>query len=541
MGLRTTGDLRRLLAKVQAEQQRRAEQRERFDLDKNAAAIRERCRTLIGFVREAWHVLEPRTQFVEGWVTRAICQHLEAITHGTFMAMGAPNRLRMNVPPGFSKSICVSVLWNAWEWGPANLAHHRFLSTSYSENWVRRDTRKTRDLILSAWYQRLWGKDAEGEFHNRVVLTRFGETSFENAAKGTREGVPFDRLTGGRGDVLTIDDPVSVVQANSDADREHARFIMRERVPMSINDPVRSAIGLIMQRVHKQDPSGLWEELGIPHVALVLPMRFIAAKRCITPIFSDPRQVEGELLFPERFPPAVVDALEKEMTPYAVSGQHQQEPTPRGGGMFKLPWFLKRVRVPPSGLRWVRHFDLADTEEIFSQSNSARTAGVLLGSAWPKTDGKIYIANCRAERIENAEPWILTICAADRIWCARHFGRYEVSLPQDPGQAGKVQKRGLGTALAGYDVHFTPETGDKPTRATPFASQAEIGNVIIVEGETPEEGAWIMPYLDELCQFPAKPNDRGDATSGAYARLLKAPRTMQDDTGSPASLPIFQR
>src|ERR1700680_3552074 len=323
MGLRTMGDVRRLHQRVLAEQQRRAEQRARLDLDRNVVAVRARCATLIGFMREAWHVLEPRTTFLEGWVTRTICDHLQAITAGTFLAMGHANKLRMNVPPGMTKSLTTSVMWNAWEWGPANLAHNRFFSTSYDEGYVRRDTRKTRDLIMSEWFQRLWGEDAEGEYQNRVKLVRVGETSFENTNKGSREGVPFARLTGGRGDRLTIDDPLSVPQSKSEADREHAKFIMRESVPSRINDPVRSAIALIMQRVHKEDPSGLWEDLRVPHIALVLPMRFEAKRRCVTPIFADPRTVEGELLFPERFPMAVVDALEKEMTAYAVAGQHQ--------------------------------------------------------------------------------------------------------------------------------------------------------------------------------------------------------------------------
>jgi predicted phage terminase large subunit-like protein len=53
----------------------------------------------------------------------------------------------------------------------------------------------------------------------------------------------------------------------------------------------------------------------------------------------DPREAEGELLFPARFPQEVVDRDTKVMGPYATAGQFQQEPTPRGGGVIKGQWW----------------------------------------------------------------------------------------------------------------------------------------------------------------------------------------------------------
>jgi len=534
MGISTKGDLARLYQRVQDEQQRRAEQRERFDLEKNAAAIRDRCKTLIGFVREAWHVLEPRTQFTEGWVTRAICDHLQAITLGTFLNMGLPNRLQMNVPPGTTKSLTTSVLWNAWEWGPCDMAAHRFLSTSYSADYVKRDTRKSRDLMTSNWFQRLWGADAELEFQ-RVVFTRTGETSFENKARGTREGVPFDSLTSGRGDRLTIDDPLSVAQSKSDADREHARFIMRESVPTRVNDPVRSATALIQQRVHKDDPSGVWEELQVPRIALVLPMRFEVARRCVTPIFTDPRQVEGELLFPERFPPLVVDAMEREMTVYAVAGQNQQRPIPREGGMFKRAWFKPRPDMP-RGYRWVRHWDLADTEETYG-ADPPYTAGVLLGKPL-NADTPYCVADVQRCRDEapTVRKLVKNTAATDLAKCLAAGGTYEIQVPQDPGSAGKTVARDMVSMLVGYNVHKLIETGSKIDRAEPFATQAENGNVEMVIGP------WNDAYLEEMTNFPgAKFKDQTDGTSGGHSRLLKPPRQGNQQTSTGQALPIFRR
>lgn len=534
-------DLPRLKASVTLETERRRIERERAALARDADTIRARCVPMIGFMREAWHVLEPRTHFAEGWVNRAICSHLEAITFGRFLALGLPNKVKFNVPPGMTKSLTISVMWNAWEWGPCGMPFLRHLSTSYVDDWVIRDTDKTRKLITSEWYQGLWGEkafgaDAHGDCHRRVVLTRSASDKFENTAGGSRVGVTFNKLTGGRGDRLTIDDPLSVAQSKSDADREYAKFIMRESVPSRLNDPVRSATALIMQRVHEEDPSGVWEKVGVPHVSVILPMRFELDRRCQTPIFVDPREVEGELLHPERFPLATVDVLEKEMTPYAVSGQHQQRPVPRSGGMFKRHWFKPRRDLPP-GYRWVRHWDLADTEETYG-ADPPYTAGVLLGApaggGGPYVIGDVYRLRQEAAEVRKA---VRMIGEADRIRLGALGGTYEVQVPQDPGSAGKTVARDMITkTLDGFIAYKLIETGSKIDRAEPMSVQAENGNVEIMSG------AWTEAFLDEACLFPGtKFKDQVDALSGAYDRLQKPMRRDLSGGHVPAGLNVFGR
>ena len=46
---------------------------ERERVSKDAERIRARCKTLAGFIREAWHVVEPRTTYIHGWHIDAIC------------------------------------------------------------------------------------------------------------------------------------------------------------------------------------------------------------------------------------------------------------------------------------------------------------------------------------------------------------------------------------------------------------------------------------------------------------------------------------
>jgi len=478
----------------------RAEKSRSFT-DQSLDAVRARCRTLAGFIREAWHILEPTQPYVHNWHIDAICAHLEAVTDGQI------NRLLINVPPGTAKSLLVSVFWQAWEWGPMGLSSMRYLVTAFNDGPVKRDTRKCRDLILSDWYRKLWPD---------VELTRTGETSFANSRTGTREGVAFGSLTSQRGDRLIIDDPHSTETAESAAERLATTRKFREGAINRLNDQERSAIIVIMQRLHEEDVSGIILKLHMGYTYLCLPMEFEADRACSTAIgFRDPRTADGDLLDPVRFPRETIENLKRDTTAYAYAGQYQQRPTSREGGLFKHHWFADRiVRSAPPGTRWVRHWDLAATR----RKTAARTAGVKLGRT---PDGRYIVGHVVKTQDEGNE--VRKLISAT----AQVDGRVvEISLPQDPGQAGKIQAQDMIAMLAGYVVRAEPETGDKYTRAEPFAVQCEAGNVYLVEGD------WNESYIDELCNFPSGAlKDQVDASSGAFGRLgkLGPPMIISDE------------
>ena len=202
----------------------------------------------------------------------------------------------------------------------------------------------------------------------------------------------------------------------------------------------------------------------------------------------------------------MVDRDKKVMGSYATAGQFQQEPVPRGGGMFKREHFGIINALPPV-VRWMRGWDLAASTE----ATSAFTAGVLLGKA---ADGSFVIAHVARGQLTPAEVerLIKNTSAQDRATYANVSG----SLPQDPGAGGKAFAQSLVKAAAGSSVRASPESGDKITRAQPFAAQVEIGNVHLLAGE------WNKPFLDEICLFPnAKVKDQVDAASRAFMELNK--------------------
>ena len=165
---------------------------------------------LLSFVRAFWHILEPETPLVEGWTLAALCDILMAVTDGHL------TRLIINVPPGFMKSLMLNVFWPAWEWGPQDMAHLRYLSASYSASLTERDNGKLARLITDETYQRLWG--------DRVKLTKDGVGKLETAKTGWKLATSVGgTTTGERGDRVLIDD------ANNPAERWKARRCAERR------------------------------------------------------------------------------------------------------------------------------------------------------------------------------------------------------------------------------------------------------------------------------------------------------------------------
>ena len=96
---------------------------------------------------------------------------------------------------------------------------------------------------------------------------------------------------------------------------------------------------------------------------------------------------------------------------------------------------------------------------------------------------------------------------------------------RQPGVQGVVARLGgfgfesqalaFAQLLAGHNVHFSPESGDKVVRATPLASQINAGNVVMVKG------AWNDPFKEECRLFS---NEEGVSTNGPYRSVRLAIR-----------------
>jgi len=356
--------------------------------------------SLVDFIKQSWHTIEPGAPYTHGWHIDFIAAHLEAITDGVELPDGTPyNRLLINVPPGTMKSLITNVFWPAWEWGPRNMPHLRYVCAAHKiENLSARDSRRMRQLITSEWYQKRWGDRV------KLAADQNEKLNFVNSASGFRIATAITSLTGIRGDRVLLDDPHSVDSAASETMRDHEVTTFLEAIPSRLTSPIHSAIVVIMQRLHEADVSGviLDKRLGYDHI--MLPMRYDPIRAAPTMLgIEDPRQEDGELLFPARFPIEIVDRDEKVMGPYAVAGQFQQEPTPRGGGVIKPGWWETWVEeaYPP--------FDYIvasiDTAYTTKQENdfSAMTVWGVFSSDLSANRAENFVSPDRGRRKNTAE------------------------------------------------------------------------------------------------------------------------------------------
>jgi predicted phage terminase large subunit-like protein len=285
---------------------------------------------ILKFLQRGWRTIDP-SPFRGGWHLEAIGEHLAAVT------MGEIKRLVINVPPRMTKSSLVSVAWPAWTWGqreilPLSGPHVQFLFASYAQSLSERDSVKTRRLIQSPWYQKLWG--------DRFQMTgdQNAKRRFENNLGGYRLATSVGgSLTGEGGHIIVVDDPHNTIEIESEAQRESTVQWWDEALSTRLNDMATGAYVIIMQRLYENDLTGhvLTREAG-DWVHLMLPMEYEPDRHCHTLLgFEDPREEEGELLCPERVSERDLNSLKRRLGPFGVAGQLQQAPTPRGGGIIK--------------------------------------------------------------------------------------------------------------------------------------------------------------------------------------------------------------
>lgn len=181
---------------------------------------------------------------------------------------------------------------------------------------------------------------------------------------------------------------------------------------------------------------------------------------------------------------------------------------PAAGSYFKRSQVGILEELPNDIVSWARGWDLAATSED-ENGDPAYTASVLIGK---RRHGKYVVVDVTNQRLSAAEvrEAIMKTCAIDKA-ARKHVVQ---RLPQDPGQAGKAQKESFIKMLAGYSAKMIPESGSKETRAEPFATQWQAGNVDLMLGE------WNEMYLSELESFPeSKFKDMVDASSSAFSEI----------------------
>lgn len=458
-------------------------------------------------MRQSWHVFEPGTPLKWSWVLDAICDHVQALLEDRLIRDGRVIRnLVINVPPGTSKSTITSVCLPAWMWirKPA----WRGLFASGNVDVAVRDSIKCRGLLDSDWYRGLFSPAwSFSKDQNAKML-------YENSATGFRQAISAGAIVvGQRADDLFVDDPNGTNEGA--ADRERVITWWDNAMWNRLNDLTTGHRVIIQQRVHEEDLTGHVHEKDFDEWAfLIIRMKYEVPgekdpDRVPTPLgWTDPRTVEGELMFPARFPARVVAAQEKVLGIAGTAGQLQQRPAPKDGLIFKTGFV--RFYNPAALPEFTRMFLTADT--AFSEKKSADYS-VIAAAGECEVPGKMGLWFTDLWRDQVGFPELKTQA---KVMAAKHHPDAFLIEDKASGQS-LIQELERDTDLPVVKVKVDT---DKTARASAAAPTWEAGRIWLPEG-----APWVADFLAELYAFPGKNDDQVDVLTQLikYAIIGGAP------------------
>ncbi len=140
---------------------------------------------------------------------------------------------------------------------------------------------------------------------------------------------------------IVVDDPNPAEDVESEASIESTLEWWHGTMPTRLNDQDKSVYIVVQQRVAENDLTGdILQTDAEKWTHVMIPMRYDPERSFVTSIgWKDPREVEGELMWPERFSAAAIEDLAKRLGPWRAAGQLEQSPTPKGGGIIKREWW----------------------------------------------------------------------------------------------------------------------------------------------------------------------------------------------------------
>ena len=423
-------------------------------------------------------------QFKSNWHQEVICSALERVV------IGKSKRLIVNVPPRSGKTELAVINFMAWCMGL--FPDSEFIHASYSKRLATANTYAVRALMQSGKYQAVfpWTSLQQDSRAKDEFRTAQGGIVYATGADGTITGYGAGKMRDGFSGALLLDDPHKAGEATSPVMRANVIDWFQTTMESRKNSQDTPII-LIMQRLHEDDLSGFllsggngetWEHVSIPAM-----------------------DDEGNSYWPEQVP---VDDLKRQeaANPYVFAGQQMQRPAPKGGGMFPVDRFqiIDHKPAPDQIAASLRYWDKAGTS-----GGGAFTVGALMHKL---KDGRFCVSDIRRGQLG----------ALDREKLIKQTAEIDgksvrIEIEQEPGSGGKESAEATIRMLAGWNAKADRPTGDKETRAEPYAAQVQGGNVLLVRGD------WNRAFMDEHEMFPnGKFKDQVDAAGAAFARLNAA-------------------
>lgn len=456
------------------------------------------------FVTKVFGEVAPGSKYINNWHIDVIC---DAIMD---MYEGGNNRLIINMPPRYMKSLICSIALPAWILGHNPKA--QILCVSYNDELADKFAISCRDVMQSDWYRELFPM-------TRLHQSRQAVNDFATTRGGGRIATSIGGTLTGRGaDWIIIDDPQKSVDASSESGRTKLNEWYGSTLYSRLNDKATGKILLVMQRLHQDDLSGHLLDSGNQFKVIKLPViatedeswivknRISGKTRVIT-------RAKGELLHPEREDMDVVMGIKNSMGEYAFVAQYQQDPCPPEGGIIKESWLKYYTMAQATEIDPIKYFRIFlswDTANKTGEQNAYSACCVILMTR-ENNKYKNYLLDVIRGKWEMPE-LIKQVQRLYDTWKYDKGGQYLVRLLIEDMASGTqlIQMLSAQRDHRGYRFAIEPikPNTDKVSRLIGASAYIENGTLLFPQDPQP----WWPEFKKELLGFPnSKYKDQVDA------------------------------
>ena len=410
------------------------------------------------------------------------------------------------MPPGSAKSTYSTVRFPAYYLGKT--ANKNIICGSYSADLAQSFGKKCRNLISGDEHQVLFPEC-------RLSDDTRAKGEWETSTGGSYKSCGVDgSVTGRRGDLLLIDDPVKGrKEADSELIKEGSWQWFKSDF-MSRKKPI-GAIVIIQTRWIEDDISGRilpadWDGESGDFVGFdgkvwkVISIQAQAEEGKNDPLGREP----GEYLWLDWFTPDYWEETKAAQTSGDMrnwAALYQQTPSPEGGTFFKREWFQYYDELPENLNRYITHDD-AVTEEAEGEDPDFTELG-----AWGvDSEDNLYATDWWSGQ-ETSDVWISALLDMAKI--TKPFAIVGESgvirRAVEPYLVKQMNERKIYSRL-----EWLPTIGDKFARARNFQALASMGKVRFPRTD------WAEAVINQLVRFPGTRYDDKVDTCGLIGRAI---------------------
>ncbi|EPK0656009.1 phage terminase large subunit [Klebsiella aerogenes] len=528
-------------------------------------------KSFLNFTR-IWFELIQGDRLLVNWHHRLMASKIDDLLAGRLV----PRNLIINIPPGGTKTEFFSIHFPAYVNAlvqEKRLKRFRNLNISFADTLVKRNSRRTRDIIASREYQEFWpcsfGVNQTEEWEIKDERGRSIGQTVSRSSNG--------QITGGRGGyygpefsgMVMLDDYNKPVDMLSESRRKSANTLLVNTIRSRRGDKSKehpTPFVSIQQRLHTDDATGfmLAGGMGVPfhHVAIpaMIDEKYIQSldepwrSLCWETVKDTDSVVVGGVRYWSYWPQMedVNDLLQLwEKDRYTFLSQYQQNPMALTGGIIDTSWFRTYTTLPKLTHRAV----YVDTNSGKVEDWLDYTVFTLAGMG---VDGNLYIIDVvrgrwdpedllkKAEEVW--EKWRLS--GSMRVMPLRHMAIEEKQAgqglittlkkrSQTPGQLAipvREIPRGTGQNKLVRCLNVIPQikTGKVFVPATHTDDGKKLSSIFYEDGTIAGSTDWVLTAMTECAAFSADDSHDNDDIIDTWMdaiddNLISGPQPMVID------------